>query len=69
MLRAEATAAYAAQRLAPMTGDQLETAPSDCKMRVLIRGSMNWTCVRIDGEQAFAPKPPIAPRDSAPSKI
>ena len=52
-----------------MTGDQLETAPSDCKMRVLIRGSMNWTCVRIDGEQAFAPKPPIAPRDSAPSKI
>ena len=66
-LRARARSLPPAQRLAPMTGDQLETAPSDCKMRVLIRGSMNWTCVRIDGEQAFAPKPPIAPRDSAPT--
>ena len=50
-----------------MTGDEIETLPSDCKMRVLIRGSMNWTCVQINGEQGFAPKPPIAPRDKEPT--
>ena len=31
-------------------------AHEECGTRALMRGTANWTCVRVDAEQSFAPK-------------